>query len=74
MERLGEPNEFAEPGHQPLLDVIDALPYRQRAVLVLRYWLDLSEIEIASALDCRPGTVRSLHFRALATLRKDVLR
>lgn len=73
LERVGEPDEFAESGYQPVLDVI-ALPYRQRAVLVLRYWLDLSESEIGAALHCRPGTVRSLHFRALAALRKDLPR
>lgn len=45
------------------------LPDRQRAVLVLRYYSDLSDDEIADALDCRPGTVRSLAARAFATLR-----
>jgi RNA polymerase sigma-70 factor (sigma-E family) len=46
-----------------------ALPERQRAVLVLRYYLDLSDDDIAAALDCRPGTVRSLAARAFAALR-----
>jgi len=50
----------------------DALPYRQRAVLVLRYWLGLREVEIAPLLQCRPSTVRTLHFRALARLRKEI--
>lgn len=48
------------------------LPHEQRAVIVLRYWLALSEAEIADALDCRPGTVKSRHARALRTLRKDL--
>ena len=39
-----------------MLDTIGALPYRQRAVLVLRYWLGLSEAEIAESLGCRAGT------------------
>jgi RNA polymerase sigma factor (sigma-70 family) len=47
------------------------LPTRQRAVLVLRYYADLSEAEIAAALDCRPGTVRSLAARAFATIRAN---
>ena len=47
------------------------LPPRQRAVLVLRYYLDLPDQAIAEALDCRRGTVRSLVSRALATLRTD---
>ena len=45
------------------------LPDRQRAVLVLRYYLDLPDAEIGDALDCRPGTVRSLATRAFAALR-----
>lgn len=55
-----------------LADAVAALPYRQRAVLVLRYYLDLKESEIASAIGCRPGTVKSLTSRALAALRKEV--
>lgn len=57
---------------EELIDAIATLPYRQRAVLVMRYWLDLSEAEIARALDCRPGTVKSLHSRAVAAIRKDI--
>jgi RNA polymerase sigma factor (sigma-70 family) len=52
-----------------LLDAIDALPYRQKAVLVLRYYHDLAEADIADALQCRPGTVKSLASRALEQLR-----
>ncbi len=55
-----------------LADVVAALPFRQRAVIVLRYWCDLSEGEIAEALGCRPGTVKSLSSRALARLNKEV--
>jgi RNA polymerase sigma-70 factor (sigma-E family) len=57
-----------------LADAVGALPYRQRAVLVLRYYADLSEAEIADALDCRAGTVKSLASRALARLEKDIQR
>lgn len=48
------------------------LPYSERAVIVLRYWLGLSEAEIAAHLGCRPGTVKSRHARALAKIRKEL--
>ena len=63
-----------ELGADELLDAVDALPFRQRAVLVLRYYRDLSEGEIADALGCRPGTVKSLATRALDQLRKVIER
>jgi RNA polymerase sigma factor (sigma-70 family) len=55
-----------------LADAVAALPYRQRAVLILRYYVGLSEAEIAEALACRPGTVKSLTSRALAAMRKGI--
>jgi RNA polymerase sigma-70 factor (sigma-E family) len=58
------------PEHDEMWDALAALAPRRRAVLVLRYYLDLSEAEIADALGCRPGTVKSMGHRALADLRK----
>lgn len=55
-----------------LIELIATLPYRQRAVLVMRYWLDLTEADIADTLGCRPGTVKSLHSRALDAIRKEL--
>ena len=55
-----------------LADAVARLPFRQRAVIVLRYYADFSEADIARALDCRPGTVKSLGSRALAALSKEV--
>jgi RNA polymerase sigma-70 factor (sigma-E family) len=52
-----------------LLDALSRLGPRQRAVVVLRYWLDLSEADTAAALNCSVGTVKSQASRALATLR-----
>lgn len=45
---------------------------RQRAVLALRYYCDLSEAEIASTLECSPGTVKSQAARGLARLRASL--
>jgi RNA polymerase sigma-70 factor (sigma-E family) len=56
-------------GADHLLDALAALPYRQRAAIVLRYYEDLSEAAIAEALGVRPGTVKSLVHRGLARLR-----
>ncbi|MGK5737554.1 SigE family RNA polymerase sigma factor [Micromonospora sp. URMC 103] len=47
------------------------LPRRQRATLVLRYYEDLPDAEIAEILGCAVGTVRSSISRALATLRTE---
>ena len=48
-----------------------ALPPKQRAVLVLRYYCDCGEAEIAAALGCSVGTVKSRAHRALTALRLD---
>ena len=57
-----------------LADTVAALPFRQRAVIVLRYYGGFSEAEIAAALGCRNGTVKSLAARALATLERVIER
>ncbi|MDQ2837187.1 MAG: SigE family RNA polymerase sigma factor [Actinomycetota bacterium] len=51
-----------------LMAALRELPRRQREVLVLRYWSELSEAEIADALGIRPGTVKSAASRALTAL------
>ncbi|MGX7681008.1 SigE family RNA polymerase sigma factor [Jatrophihabitans sp. DSM 45814] len=48
---------------------LGSLSDRQRAAIVLRFFHDLADAEVAEALDCRVGTVRSLISRALTTLR-----
>jgi RNA polymerase sigma-70 factor, ECF subfamily len=48
-----------------------ALPPRQRAAVVLRFAEDLSEQQVAVALNCSVGTVKSLTSRGLARLRED---
>ena len=54
---------------EALLAALRRLGPRQRAVIVLRYWMDMSEAETAAALNCSVGTVKSQASRALATLR-----
>ena len=55
-----------------LMVALMQLPYGQRAAVVLRYWLDLSEAETASILGCSVGNVKSQASRALAKLRTSV--
>ncbi len=62
----------AESGEPRVLSALAALPYEQRATLVLRYWADWDEATIAAALGCRPATVRSHAKRGLDALRKSI--
>ena len=56
-----------------LLDALRSLGPRQRAVIILRYWMDLSEAETAAALNCSRGTVKSQASRGLAALKLKVV-
>jgi len=56
-----------------LLEALGQLPTKMRAVLVLRYWEDLSEADTAAALGCSLGSVKAQASRGLARLR-DILR
>jgi len=51
---------------------VQALPHRQRAAIVLRFYEDLSEQQTADLLDCSPGAARALVARAMETLRANV--
>jgi RNA polymerase sigma-70 factor (sigma-E family) len=55
-----------------LLAALGRLPRRQREVLALRYYLDLSEAQIADALNISAGSVKAHAHRGLAALRSDV--
>lgn len=52
-----------------LRSAVRALPPRQRAALVLRFYADLPVAEVAVLMRCRPGTVKSLTHHAVAALR-----
>lgn len=53
-----------------LWPLVCALPVRQRAVIVLRYYEDLTEAQIADVLGCAPGTVKSQTSAAMKALRR----
>lgn len=57
--------------HDALSRALGRLPERQRAAVVLRYYEDLPEAEIAAALGVSVGTVKSTVSRAVAKLRSD---
>jgi len=70
-----DPAAGAEPGEvldrrSAVLEAMRALPQRQREVLALRYYLDLSEAEIADALGISRGAVKSHASRGAAALRE----
>jgi RNA polymerase sigma factor (sigma-70 family) len=58
--------------HLELLRALRTLTARRRIALVLRFFADMSEAEIAVTMGCRIGTVKSLVSRGLADLRKVV--
>ena len=55
-----------------LSDALDQLNERQRLVVVMRYFVDMHDDDIAEALDLKASSVRSLARRAMAILRKEL--
>jgi RNA polymerase sigma factor (sigma-70 family) len=69
IRRQAPPPVATAPDEKAFLDLLTGLNERQRIAVVLRYLQDLPEAEIASALGCRPGTVKSTLHRAIRVLR-----
>ncbi|MEV0676876.1 SigE family RNA polymerase sigma factor [Actinosynnema sp. NPDC050436] len=72
LDAIGSPTD--DPTHgiaerEAMLGRLAKLPRKQRVALVLRYYEGCDDAEIGAVLGCRPGTVRSLLSRGLATLR-----
>jgi RNA polymerase sigma-70 factor (sigma-E family) len=74
------PSEVVPDGSSSVVDrdldlvrALSALSRQQRAVVVLRYFEDLTETDTAAALGCSVGTVKAHHSRAIAHLRSSGL-
>lgn len=69
---LPPPPEQTSSDREALWAELARLPRQQQVVLVLRFYEGLTDLEIATVLECRPGTVRGYASRALASLRIDL--
>jgi RNA polymerase sigma-70 factor (sigma-E family) len=73
-ERRPRPADPATLVADEMWDALQVLPERQRAAIVLRFYCDLPDAEIAEILGCRTPTVRTAIHRGLAKLRTEVPR
>lgn len=55
-----------------MIDVVRGLPHRQRVVVTLHFYADMTDPEIAAAIGIPVGTVKSTLHRALAAMRKEI--
>lgn len=69
-ERGGPDEPAAVDERDALWRALQAMPPRTRAVLVLRYWADLSEVDTAAAPGCSVGSVKSQASRGLRRLQE----
>jgi RNA polymerase sigma-70 factor (sigma-E family) len=71
-EERGASPERRDRESQPveIWDALSHLSRRQRTILVMRYYLDMTEADVAATLGCRIGTVKSTSHRALKDLKR----
>ncbi len=67
-----EDDAMGRVGRSAVLDAVSALPSRQRACVVMRHWLRMTEGEIAATLDVSIGSVRTHNKRGLETLQRKL--
>ena len=72
MQESAEHEAILAEDRRQVLAALAALPSRRREVLVLRYWLGLTEAEIAAVLGISTGTVKSTAARGLAALAREL--
>ncbi len=75
IERQGGPQPVEAPDlsdRERTRRALMQLPLRQRTAVVLRYYEDMSEAQVADLMNCRPGAVKSLVFRGMSTLRETL--
>jgi RNA polymerase sigma-70 factor (sigma-E family) len=70
--REGEWRDQGLEDREDLWQALGRLSSRQRSAIVLRFYEDLSELQVAEILRCRPGTVKSLVSRGLEALRNEI--
>lgn len=75
--QLARPDHSPDPtgdvdGREAMIARLAILPPKQRSVIVMRFYLNLTDAEIADELGCKPATVRSHAARALAALRLTI--
>ena len=67
-----EDDAMGRVGRSAVLDAVSSLPSRQRACVVMRHWLRMTEGEIAATLDVSIGSVRTHNKRGLQTLQRKL--